>query len=124
MGLFEQFPYTNFHELNLDWIVSIVKDLSAKYVELTGDVAGLKTYIDNYFQNMDLSADVRQEIQKLVASGEFDAIVSNAVEQIVPEYMETYKQQIDTSISSQNNIIPMGCISGSMRIIHNSFCSF
>lgn len=105
MGLFEQFPYTNFHELNLDWVVSIVKDLSAKYVELTGDVAGLKIYIDNYFQNLDLSADVRKEIQKLVASGEFDSIVDSAVSQIVPEYMESYKQQIDSSISSQNNII-------------------
>lgn len=27
MGLFEHFPYTNFHELNLDWILKTVKDL-------------------------------------------------------------------------------------------------
>ena len=27
MGLFEHFPYTNFHDLNLDWILRIVKDL-------------------------------------------------------------------------------------------------
>lgn len=27
MGLFEQFPYTNFHELNLDWLLRIVKRL-------------------------------------------------------------------------------------------------
>lgn len=27
MGLFEHFPYTNFHDLNLDWILKIVKDL-------------------------------------------------------------------------------------------------
>lgn len=26
MGLFEQFPYTNFHELNLDWIIQKVKE--------------------------------------------------------------------------------------------------
>lgn len=28
MGLFEQFPYTNFHELNLDWLLYMVKNLS------------------------------------------------------------------------------------------------
>ena len=27
MGLFENFPYTNFHELNLDWILSTIKKL-------------------------------------------------------------------------------------------------
>ena len=30
MGLFEHFPYTNFHELNLDWIIKTVKDLDEK----------------------------------------------------------------------------------------------
>ena len=27
MGMFDHFPYTNFHELNLDWIISAVKEL-------------------------------------------------------------------------------------------------
>lgn len=26
MGVFEQFPYTNFHDLNLDWILKKLKD--------------------------------------------------------------------------------------------------
>ena len=30
MGLFENFPYTNFHELNLDWIVQKMKALDEK----------------------------------------------------------------------------------------------
>lgn len=30
MGLFEQFPYTNFHELNLDWILKKIKELDEK----------------------------------------------------------------------------------------------
>ena len=27
MGLFDQFPYTNFHELNLDWLLKMIKEL-------------------------------------------------------------------------------------------------
>lgn len=27
MGVFEHFPYTNFHELNLDWVVNQIKEL-------------------------------------------------------------------------------------------------
>lgn len=30
MGLFEQFPYSNFHELNLDWILHKIKELDEK----------------------------------------------------------------------------------------------
>lgn len=30
MGLFEQFPYTNFHELNLDWILKKVKEFDER----------------------------------------------------------------------------------------------
>ena len=30
MGLFEQFPYSNFHELNLDWILQKIKELNEK----------------------------------------------------------------------------------------------
>lgn len=30
MGLFEKFPYSNFHELNLDWILAKIKELDEK----------------------------------------------------------------------------------------------
>lgn len=34
MGLFNQFPFTNFHEMNLDWLISKMKELEAsnKYI--------------------------------------------------------------------------------------------
>lgn len=43
MGLFEQFPYQNFHELNLDWLINEIKNLEATGLVLsvngmTGDV--------------------------------------------------------------------------------------
>ena len=42
MSLFEQFPYTNFHELNLDWLIQEVKNYGASVVlsvnGQTGDV--------------------------------------------------------------------------------------
>ena len=27
MGIFENFPYTNYHELNLDWVIEKIKEL-------------------------------------------------------------------------------------------------
>lgn len=36
MGLFDQFPYTNFHDLNLDWMIEKIKELEARIEALEG----------------------------------------------------------------------------------------
>lgn len=50
MGFFNNFPYTNFHELNSDWIVQFVKELSEKYPKdfeaLTQEVSKLSKNVD------------------------------------------------------------------------------
>ena len=47
MGLFEQFPFTNFHQLNLDWVIKEVKKLGENLVLSvngeTGDVVLYKS---------------------------------------------------------------------------------
>lgn len=35
MGLFERFPYTNFHELNAGWMLQVMKELEAAWEEFT-----------------------------------------------------------------------------------------
>lgn len=61
MGLYDQFPYTNFHELNLDWIIEQMKHCLSV-------VDGINTNIDTA---------VEQEINKLVESGEFEQFLYN-----------------------------------------------
>lgn len=39
MSIFNEFPQTNFHELNLDWVIAELKDLKDKYADL--DVEGI-----------------------------------------------------------------------------------
>lgn len=36
--LFEQFPYTNFHEINLDWILKKVKDMETEFEDYKASV--------------------------------------------------------------------------------------
>lgn len=44
MGIFENFPYTNFHELNLDWILSTIKKLDSEIDEFVQ--TNVLTYAD------------------------------------------------------------------------------
>lgn len=59
MGLFEQFPYTNFHEMNLDWLLKIVKEIAGKVESL--------------------DADIDQAIIDAINNGEFDAIIDQVL---------------------------------------------
>lgn len=39
MGLFDQFPYTNFHNLNLDWIIGQIKSIKSAVTSTAEDAA-------------------------------------------------------------------------------------
>lgn len=47
MGLFSNFPYSDFENLNLDWLIRIVKNCQ-KQLELMQEI--LDNKIDNYLQ--------------------------------------------------------------------------
>lgn len=38
MPLYDNFPYTNFHEMNLDWVIKSMKDLEAEWDSFNADV--------------------------------------------------------------------------------------
>lgn len=78
MGLFEQFPYANFHELNLDWLLAKMKELAAA-VDAAEDhvdaldqaVADLREYIDN----LDLTDEVREVLDEWLEDGTIETII-------------------------------------------------
>lgn len=39
--LFEQFPYTNFHELNLDWLLKRVKEMEKEFEDYKASVTDI-----------------------------------------------------------------------------------
>ena len=74
MGLYEQWPYANFHELNLDWILEQIRicrdeyqnvqqlvidleDLKNKYVEVYATVAQLESDFDKFTNNINNSME-------------------------------------------------------------------
>lgn len=70
--MLNQFPYTNFHELNQDWIIQTVKNLDQQVNNLS--VEGIKSYIDQYFNQLMINAtyDAQKEtiiLQRGVLNG-------------------------------------------------------
>lgn len=51
MGLFEHFPYTNFHELNLDWLLRKTKELNDEVENTSDRMDGIEKSIVTTVQN-------------------------------------------------------------------------
>ena len=70
MGLYEHFPYSNYHELNLDWLLSKVKEIQTDIDEINAwketfsasinqQIANLITQVNTEFNQ--LKADIEKE---------------------------------------------------------------
>ena len=83
MNWFEhEYPYTNFHELNLDWVIKRVKECIEGYIslnkhvdELNTDFNKLNEYVLNYFKNLDVSEEINNKIEELYRNGLLDDII-------------------------------------------------
>lgn len=58
MGVFEQFPYTNLHELNIDWILSKMKELEAMAEQHVIDTVARAGVAQNAQDIADLQTEV------------------------------------------------------------------
>ena len=81
-----KFPYTNFHEMNLTWIIETVKNLTeewigmqGKFTDLQGDFEELKNFVTDYFTKLEMDKEVRKILDEMKASGELSEIISDAL---------------------------------------------
>lgn len=73
MGLFEQLPYANFHEMNLAWVLEQVAT-----AKMTADEAL------EYIKNLDVNDAISDKLDEMAASGEFNALINPIVAAAVP----------------------------------------
>lgn len=74
---FENFPYSNFHDLNLDWIINQWADMKKSFATYEEAFADLKNFVDSFFENLNLQEEVNKKLDEMVTSGEMSAIIKN-----------------------------------------------
>lgn len=72
---FSNFPYTDFHNLNLDWLLETVKDLDTKWDDYYTQWNKWQTNVQNYIDNLDYIAAIDKYLDALKASGELSDII-------------------------------------------------
>ena len=92
MGFGHQFPYSNIHELNLDWLLDEVKGYSAKVEELALRVTEAEGKIDDHEQRI---AQIESDFAQLLSDWEaFKIEVNNRLTQLEQEWAD-YQQQMN-----------------------------
>lgn len=110
-NFFDKYPYTDFHELNLDWILKTVDNVVKEWADTleaweTTQQAwhdeqeafqDLHDYVMNYFDNLNVQTEINNKLDQMAADGTLDAL-------LLP-YFNTYKTEINLIISNQNGIL-------------------
>ena len=104
MGVFRNFPYSNFHEMNLDEIIKIVREMQDEWNATKTEWASYKDFIDNYFENLDVSAEVLEALRTMAETGELNTIIDPTIANEVTEWLSARLTVpsdvvIDTSLS-------------------------
>lgn len=70
MSLFPWFPFTNFHELNLDWILKKIRGYDDRIDEVNTRQDEIETMLDNVEDTIEATA--RDVVQDAIDNGEFN----------------------------------------------------
>ena len=109
MGMFDnKYPYSDFHELNLDWILETVSNLEKKVDSLKNEfLEQANKYTDEKFAELknDLS-ELEQELNTVVDElqeqySEFTGVI-NARIQFIQNDIDSLNQKIDAEIIGAN----------------------
>lgn len=79
-----EYPYTDPCRYNSDWLLNKMRELSVEWAKTRADwitqqnaFNDLKNYIDNYFNNLDLSQEVSNKIDEMYNNGLLSELISN-----------------------------------------------
>lgn len=105
MPFFDQYPYTNFHNVNLDWILQRVKEWgelveqnNAAFHNLEEANESFKRYVTSYLENLNVQEEIDDKLDRMLESG------------ILTQYMQPYISQVTTEWLDENITEPTGVI--------------
>lgn len=94
---YNKYPYTDFHELNLDWIIERVKQLTEDWLatqeawnNTQEQWQQLYDYVHDYFANLDVQDEINNKINQMILDGTFITIVTPTINQTVVDATTTW----------------------------------
>ena len=77
---FNNFPYTDFHALNLDWLLEKMRQQLEEMLGLSVKFDELRAYVEGYLQGLDLTDVVNDKLEEMAADGTFQNMVAQYIQ--------------------------------------------
>ena len=109
----DKYPYTNFHNVNLDWVLQKVKEWGElveendrKFHDLEEANADFKEYVTTYLQELDVQDEIDNKLDRLLATGVLESYMAPYVASSAGDWLSAHitptTPPLDTSLSVRN----------------------
>ena len=106
---YNKYPYTDFHELNLDWVIERVKKLTEDWASTLEEWNSteeqwqeLYDYVHDYFDNLDVQEEINNKIDAMISDGTLITILTPTISSVVSNNLPSVvADQIDNTVASQ-----------------------
>lgn len=96
MSWLDNYPFSNFHELNLDWVLTTLRDMYEQWEATKTEWASYKEFIDNYFKNLDVQNEIDNKINALVEDGTMGRLLLDVIGgSSQPQFVSSVEQMTD-----------------------------
>lgn len=102
MGFINQFPYSDFHELNLDWLIKVTKESAAKIAYLEEEFAKIEVLTEEQIQIMINESIASNNIEVYAAINTVKTSLEQQLHDLDTDLTARYKAYTDAQIALQN----------------------
>ena len=88
--MYNEYPYTDFHELNLDWFLAEFKQVHDHVDDLDATVTEFTQFVTNYFDNLDVQEEINNKLDALVADGTIADLLLPLTTEAVGDWLEEH----------------------------------
>lgn len=101
MGFINQFPYSDFHELNLDWLIKVTKESADKIAYLEEEFAKIEVLTEEQIQIMINDAIASNNIEVYAAINAVKTSLEQQLHDLDTDLTARYKAYTDSQIALQ-----------------------
>jgi hypothetical protein len=76
---FENFPYSNFHDMNLDWIINQWLEMKKSFATYEQAFKDLKEFVNGYFNNLDVQEEINKKLDTMASDGTLLNIIKPSI---------------------------------------------